>query len=194
MKWKSMKNYEGYYEISENGQIRSLKRTHETRGRFGLMQRKCGGIVLKAHVSTRGYMMLELNKDKEIKKILIHRAVYENFVGPLDAQLLVHHKDHDKINNHYKNLVQIDVTEHNNIHSKPAWNKGIKNPKEMIENARVSRLRNHLPKCKAVYDFRKEGKNNKQISLLLGICERQVIDRHKKYKEYLNGTGPYSNL
>jgi hypothetical protein len=30
--------------------------------------------------------------------------------------------------------------------------------------------------------------------LLLGICERQVIDRHKKYKEYLDGKGPYSNL
>jgi len=126
MKWKLLKNYEEFYEISENGDLRSILRKHESANRFGKMQRTCGGRPLKAHHAANGYLMSELNCNKQIKKVLIHRLVYENFVGDIKKGFVIHHKDENKLNNHYSNLEQLDYTTHNRIHSHPAWNKGLK--------------------------------------------------------------------
>jgi hypothetical protein len=52
--------------------------------------------------------------------------VYENFIGDIDKNKIIHHKDGNKENNHISNLIQIDFFEHNNIHKREAWNKGLK--------------------------------------------------------------------
>lgn len=185
MEWRPLKNYEKYYEISEFGDVRSLKRFHETRNRFGPMLRSCGGKPMKVH-SDKRYLFIELNTDKKVKKVLIHRLVYSTFIGNLIDGKIIHHKDKNKNNNHYSNLEQIDFISHNNIHSHPAWNKGIKNPKEMVKNACESREKNFIKKCRSVFELRQEGKSNKEISDILGICTRQVIHRNKRYKEFYN--------
>ena len=150
------------------------------------MIRKCGGKNLKTHISSRRYTMTELNTDKKIKKVLVHRAVYETFIGDLIPGFLVHHKDEDKNNNHYSNLAQIDYIEHNNIHSHPAWNKGIKNPAAMVENAQKSRLQHYIPLFKETFELRQQGKSNIEIAKILNISDRTVIDRIKRYKEIYN--------
>lgn len=57
-------------------------------------------------------------KNKEINRkcISINRIVYEHFVGNLDTELKVHHKDKDPNNNYYKNLEAMSEREHMNLH------------------------------------------------------------------------------
>jgi len=185
MEWKPLKNYEKYYEISEFGDIRSFERTHETNNRFGKMIRKCGGKPMKIH-SDKRYLFVELNTDKKVKKVLIHRMVYSTFVDDLKKGMVVHHKDENKTNNHYSNLEQIDYNLHNNIHSHIPWNKGIKNPDTMIENARIARLSHFKPIFKETYDLKNSGKTNKEVAIFLNISERTVIDRIKRHRELNN--------
>jgi hypothetical protein len=182
METKPLKGFEAFYTIREDGLITSLSRVHETRGRFGMMTRKCGGKILKSHLE-KGYEVVELNANRIIKKALVHRLVYSTFIGDLVEGMVIHHKDKNKTNNHVSNLEQCNYIEHNNIHAHPPWNKGIKNPQKMIENARKKRLEYYIPLFKKTHDLRKDGKSNKEISLILNISERTVTDRIKRYKE-----------
>jgi len=183
MEWRPAKGYEQYYEINNIGEIRSYSRTHETIGRFGKMNRKCGGRILKTHTSNSGYTMSEFNINRKMKKINVHRLVYETFIGEIFDKNIIHHIDQDKSNNSVNNLIQMNYIEHNNIHSHEAWNKGSKTSKETINKSTKKRKENYIPKCKKAFELRNQGHSIKEISKILTVCERQVLTRIKQYKE-----------
>lgn len=187
MKWKNLKGYEGIYRVNEIGDIESIHRKELSRNKFGSMVRSRGGIYLKPFVNCNNeYLMVELNKNCVAKKIAIHRIVYESFVGELIKGMVIHHIDGNKINNHYKNLVQITYKEHNNIHKHEAWNKNIKSSPEHIFNATKKRKENYLVVCEETFNIKKQNKSNKLTAVILNISERQVQDRIKTYKEFIN--------
>jgi hypothetical protein len=72
------------------------------------------------------------------------------------------------------------------LHSHPAWNKGIKNPINMVKNAQKARLNYFLPLFEKTYLMKKTGMTNIEISKELNISTRTVIDRIKRYKEIKN--------
>lgn len=190
MEWRPVVGYEEIYEISEMGDVRSLDRTeiHPEKMRYGKVVRsftrfRKGRIIRPNLTPKKNRLLVELNKNG-IKRILIHRLVYESFIGALVDGLLIHHKDEDMFNNHYSNLVQLDITTHNNIHAHPAWNKGIENPRMMVENARIARESNYIVRCEETYNLQKTGLMLKQISILLNICEGQVSNRIRRFKEW----------
>jgi hypothetical protein len=100
--WKAIPGYEGHYEVSDAGSVRSSQREQEFDGRWGKMLMRFPAKVMKASVSTGGYCYLSLSKDAQGKKHLIHRLVMLAFAG--DSELQVNHKDGDKTNNHVSNL------------------------------------------------------------------------------------------
>jgi len=185
METRPLKGFENFYTIREDGLITSIPRTHETVNRFGPMTRKCGGKIMKTHINGF-YKMVELNANKKIKKYLVHRLVYSTFVGDLIKGMAVHHKDGNKINNHFKNLEQIDYITHNNIHSHVPWNKGLKRDKEFIDKCRTSRLNHFIPIFEETYLLRKNGMTNSEIANKLRISDRTVIERIKRYKELIH--------
>lgn len=97
--WKSIPEYEGLYEASNHGRIRSIKRSANS------------GRVLKPHVSKRnGYCYVSLCKDGKATTKRVHRLVYRAF-NPgtelpkrYDKWLTLDHKDGDKTNNRIDNL------------------------------------------------------------------------------------------
>ena len=92
MIWKPVKDYEGYYEVSEQGDIRRIKGGKGTRL----------GTCLKPKLCKNGYHEVCLVKDKVKKSHRVHRIVAVAFLG--DSDLDVNHKNCDKTDNRLCNL------------------------------------------------------------------------------------------
>lgn len=127
--WRNVIGYEGLYEVSNKGRVRS----RQLWGRSG----DSGGPT--RHLSpgnVRGYMQLNLAKDGVHKSALVHRLVAIAFVGlPPTPDHQVNHKDFDKSNNVPENLEWVTQTE-NNIYSKDVIprNRGERNHSKLKEH------------------------------------------------------------
>jgi len=86
--WESIKGYEDFYMISNNGQVNSLYR----------------GIIMKTFVNNSGYECIKLRKDREPKNFTVHSLVAHHFVGGYGEGKEVDHKDCNKLNNKSSNL------------------------------------------------------------------------------------------
>ena len=100
--WRDIKGYEGYYQVSSHGQVRSLDRIVMS----GDFPRKIKGQILAQTTDRDGYKHLRLRKNGEEKSFFVHKLVAEEFVMNIspDDYVQVNHKDEDKANNHYSNL------------------------------------------------------------------------------------------
>lgn len=98
--WVDVKGYEGYYQVSNKGQVRSLDRI--VTGSHGKPV-KVPGCVLKGEIS-KGYKRVNLAKDGKVKHMQVHRLVALNFLPNPDDLPEVNHKDENKLNNCLDNL------------------------------------------------------------------------------------------
>ena len=89
--WRDVLNYEGYYEVSSLGSVRSLG------GRRGSSKR-----FLK-YADTKGYDSVCLSLKNRRKTFQVHRLVLDAFVGH-QPSMEVNHKDGRKKNNSLSNL------------------------------------------------------------------------------------------
>lgn len=99
--WKDIEGYEGLYQISNLGNVKSLERiVHKSNG---VIQTRKERIMAK-RVNTDGYYIAKLNVDKKSKSIAIHILVAKHFVpNPLNLPE-VNHLDCNRKNNVYTNL------------------------------------------------------------------------------------------
>lgn len=100
--WKDVKGYEGIYQASNLGRIRSLDR-YVIREKSKPYFRK--GQILIPQNKDNGYLKVNLWKNKQFKNRYVHRLVMESFCHRVDSNdLQVNHKDCDKTNNKLDNL------------------------------------------------------------------------------------------
>ena len=98
--WKDIKNYEGRYQISNFGNVRSVTRTVLKRGKYATIK----GRVLSLNYKSNGYVYIELSKNSKKKTFRVHRLVAEAFLENKDSKKQVNHKDLNKNNNIVDNL------------------------------------------------------------------------------------------
>lgn len=97
--WKDITEYEGFYQVSNLGRIKSVERTViDKRGVKQSFKEK----ILKP-VFNHGYHRVTLTKNGECRIVRIHRIVAQEFLGFHD-ELIVNHIDEDKTNNAVSNL------------------------------------------------------------------------------------------
>lgn len=90
--WKDIKNYEGLYQVSNLGKIKSINYNRTKKSK-----------LLKFSI-TKGYYRVHLCKNKKIKSYFVHRLVAEAFIdNPLNKPF-INHLDCNTKNNYYKNL------------------------------------------------------------------------------------------
>ena len=103
--WKPVVGYEGYYEVSNMGRVRSVER----RARFVSIHgkectRRVRERILKQTPSTRGRLSVMLSKGCEKKRISVHRLVAQAFCENPFGYDEVNHKDENPLNNRADNL------------------------------------------------------------------------------------------
>lgn len=100
--WRDVVGFEGLYEVSDQGQIRSVK----------------NGRILATHTMGDGYVKAEFWKEGVRTQTSAHRVVARAFLGePPEGKPEVNHKDGDKLNNTPSNLEWCSRAE-NNEHSR----------------------------------------------------------------------------
>lgn len=97
--WKDIDGYEGLYQISNYGRLRSFvdKNGHKRI------------IIRKFQKNTKGYLQTRIYKNGKGKTVKIHRLVAEAFIPNPDNLPQVNHKDEDKTNNCVWNLEWCDA-------------------------------------------------------------------------------------
>ena len=88
--WKDIKGYEGIYQISSCGRVRSL---HYKKNK-----------ILKLTQDKYGYYQINLCKNNKVKNLKVHRLVAEAFIDNPNNYPEVNHKDENKTNNKIDNL------------------------------------------------------------------------------------------
>ena len=109
--WKDIKGYEGIYQVSDEGRVRSLDREV---GSHHNSAKKIKGKIKKTTVNNRGYLQVSLSKDGKISTKKIHRLVWLAFNGEIPQGLQVNHIDEDKTNNRLDNLNLMTPKENSN--------------------------------------------------------------------------------
>ena len=134
--WKDISGFEGMYQVSDTGQVRSLDR-FDDRGRH------LKGRVLSQGSGTKGYKMTVLSKLGVHTTRNTHRFVAKAFIPNPDNLPSVNHMDGNKQNNHVSNLEW--VTQKENI--RHAMNTGLtdisgeKNNKAVLTEEDVRMIR-----------------------------------------------------
>ena len=105
--WKDVSEYEGFYQVSNKGNVRSLDR-RDLRGH------RRGGRMLKPIYDKGGYSRVDLCKNGVLKRKTIHRLVAETFLPNPNDLPQVNHRDEVKDNNNVENLEWCDARYNSN--------------------------------------------------------------------------------
>ena len=100
--WKDIEGFEGLYQVSNLGRVKSLERTvwNKGRGCYRIVAEK----ILKAGDNGHGYLHVSLSKDGKSKTCRVNRLVAMAFIPNPDNLPEVNHKNEDKTNNRVENL------------------------------------------------------------------------------------------
>lgn len=106
--WKDIKGYEGIYQVSNLGRVRSLDLIRiELDGTKKLYK----GKILKGVTQKSGYIAFDLYKHGRRKNIRGHVLVAKSFLSDMSDDFVVNHKDGNKTNNNIENLEWITFKE-----------------------------------------------------------------------------------
>lgn len=127
--WAPIANYEGYYEISNLGNVKSCERTRKGKHNTTCVVRE----KLKTPCPDQdGYLVVTLYKDSANETVRVHRLVAQAFIANPENKPQVNHIDGDKRNNIVNNLEW--VTNIENIRHSIA--KGLRDYSKIVEKSR----------------------------------------------------------
>lgn len=162
--WKPVNGYEGHYEISNKGRIKSVQRTIKSTSGDRVLLSKIKPVFIGPH----GYMFAHLRKDKKARTIPVHRIIAIAFIPNPEGKPCVNHIDADKTNFHISNLEWVTYKE--NLHHALKLSKGgnSKLTVEQVIEIRNSKEKNvHLAKkYNVVVETISHIKNNKTWNVI----------------------------
>lgn len=112
--WKDIPEYEGLYQVSNCGNVRSLSHKVSCWNGFKMVIKNHSGKMLTPQADKLGYLRVRLSKNGHMKSYLVHRLVAEAFILNIKDELLINHKDENPRNNHVSNLEWCSVIYNNN--------------------------------------------------------------------------------
>ena len=105
--WKDIPGYEGLYQISNLGQVKSFRKSTK----YGCQNE----YILKPNIASHGYKQVTLYKDTVKHKFLVHRLVASAFISNPNNLPQINHKDENRLNNYVDNL-EWCTAEYNNAY------------------------------------------------------------------------------
>lgn len=166
--WKDIRGFEGYYQISNHGRLKSFKKMTQ-------------GKIMSVKHSGGWYLTVVLMADNQRLTKRIHRLVAEAFIPNPDNLPEVNHKDLNKQNNHVLNL-EWTTTAENNEHARnhnPDILRGMNQYNKYIRPEPIVQCNIHgMPM--AIFPNSKEASDN------TGVCQRNILQVANK-DEYKPG-------
>jgi hypothetical protein len=160
--WKPVVGFEGIYEVSCTGRLRTLKPQNWS-------HRDYPNLTIRLDGAKNPYPVVTLNHKQRFKTIRVHQIVAWAFLGPQPSKHDVNHKDGNKRNNQASNLEYVTRSQ-NQLH---AQEHGLKAVGEKVYNAKLN-----PEKVRKIRGLK--GKlGRKRIAKQLGVSEwsvRSVID------------------
>lgn len=102
--WHPIEGYEGIYEVSDHGRIKSLSRSKASESWSFITNEKIMVPQLCGYPDGKYYTVGFNKKGEKTKRFIIHRLVAKYFVPNPDNKPVVNHKDGNRLNNHKDNL------------------------------------------------------------------------------------------
>jgi len=146
--WKPVIGYEGLYEVSNLGRVKSLKRIIERSNGKKLTVNES---ILKPRMNRGGYSRINLRNQGDMKTKLIHQLVAQSFLNHTlcGFKLVVNHINFDRTDNRVQNLELVTTRENSNRKHLPStsqytgvcWNKSAK---KWVATISVKRKTKHL--------------------------------------------------
>jgi len=180
--WRPVEDYEGLYEISNYGNVKSLSRKVFVTNKYNAKStRKIKSkILIKQYIGT--YYVVSLCKNGKYKQHYIHRLVATSFLENKNNYNYINHKDENKLNNFVDNLewctqkYNCNYGNRNKIVSEKKKNKPIKNFKRV---GQFDFDNNLIKEYKNIFEAYKE--TNKNMTDIKKCCE----GKRKKAGNYI---------
>ena len=142
--WKDIKGYEGIYQVSNMGRVKSLDRL-DNKGR------KTHGHILKVKHDGGGYCQVALSKNGKQIYPKVHRLVALHFIPNVDNKPQINHKDEDKENNAADNLEWVTSKENANYGTRNI--RCYQNRDYAAIGNKISKSLRDTGKCRAVVQY-----------------------------------------
>lgn len=150
--WKDIKGYEGLYQVSNLGRVKSLRDKNK----------KYREKILKQYKDNCGYYYITLSANSNIKKHKVHRLVAQAFILNPENKPQVNHIDGNKQNNTVSNLEW--CTQEENM--KHAYRTGLQKAKKGKDNS--------LSRKVICIDTGKKYGSTREAERLTGICQSDI--------------------
>ena len=111
--WKDIKDFEGYYQVSDDGQVRSVDRILYQKNGHPLSYKSH---IMKQTLARNGYYVVNLRNGTKTHATVVHRLVAEAFIPNPSMLPTVNHIDGNKLNNTVSNLEWVSYRD-NNVHA-----------------------------------------------------------------------------
>lgn len=138
--WKDISGYEGVYQVSSLGRVKSCERKVRVSHRGYSGFRLCKEKIMNPIINNRGYYYFKLRNNQQYKTVLAHRLVAETFIQNPNNLPCVNHKDENPQNNCVNNLEWCTYEYNDNYGNRnqkiSESRKGMKFTDEHIENMR----------------------------------------------------------
>ncbi len=111
--WKNIPDYEGLYQVSSYGRVKSLERIVFNKGIYPFVKKDK---ILRPIINKEGYFTLGLRKNSSDKRVFIHKLVAIAFLGhvPCGYKSVINHIDNNRLNNCVFNLEIVTQRENTN--------------------------------------------------------------------------------
>ena len=166
--WKDIKEYEGIYQISNLGRVKSYYKCIRTKyGHFERIKDEKGTFIKGRPKGLNGYMVVDLYNKGESKKYYIHRLVASAFIDNPNNFEQVNHKNFNKQDNRVYNLEWVTRAQ-----NRKHWLESLKYKKD-YENKMAKIAHKVVKKIKEnkndILNKRLEGKGVKEIAKELSL-------------------------
>lgn len=176
--WKDIAEYEGLYQVSNLGHVRSLDRVIKYTNRRVVHAKSK---IISGFIKKNGYISVDLYKDNKRKKFHLHRLVGAAFIPNPENKPQINHKDENKSNNSVDNLEWMTAKENINYGTR--------------KEKHIKATTNHPSSSKSISQYTLTGElieifpSAKEIERALGFPSTSIIRccRHRKNIQTCHG-------
>ena len=153
--WKDIEKYEGYYQVSNLGKVKSLQRIVVDKKSTRTFKSR----VLKPSPDTHGYLQVRPSKKGKVKTFRVHQLVARAFIPNPHNKPEINHDDGNKINNCVSNL-EWQTSRENSIHASQTGLLNITHNKPVIQYDLNHKILNKFNSGKMAQDLTGVNRNN----------------------------------